>query len=265
MTLEGKCALVTGGGRGLGRAYARQLASMGADVAVLDVDTRSYREFAGEAAQMTAESTALEVEALGRRAIEIEADVGDAAAVQAAVDRIADEWGRLDVVVCNAGGGLGAPAESKASTMDLDQFDAVMRRNLYGTVYTCTAVAPLMKAQGAGKIVTVSSQAGRRASGDGGYAHYGTAKAAIIMYTKYLAQDLGPHGITVNCIAPGYIGTGRLMPMFEGVGTDRLTRGVAVRRIGTPEDCARVVGFLSGPESDYLTGAIIPIDGDSTT
>ncbi len=265
MTLQGRCALVTGGGRGLGRAYALRLASMGADVAVLDIDSKSYRDFAGEAAQMTADSTAAEIEALGRRAIDVEADVSDAEAVQAAVDRIESEWGRLDIVVCNAGGGIGSPAESKASSMDLAQFDAVLRRNLYGTVYTCTAAAPLMKAQGSGKIITVSSQAGRRASGDGGYAHYGTAKAAIIMYTKYLAQDLGPHGITVNCIAPGFIGTGRLMPLFEGVGTERLTRTVAVRRIGTPEDCAQVVGFLAGPESDYLTGAIIPIDGGSTT
>ena len=265
MSLQGTCALVTGGGRGLGRAYALHLAALGADVAVLDVDTRSYRDYAGETAQMTADSTALEIEALGRRSIEIEADVGDAAAVQAAVDGIVSAWGRLDIAVCNAGGGLGSPAESKASTMDLDQFDAVLRRNLYGTVHTCTAVAPIMKEQGSGKIITVSSQAGRRASGDGGYAHYGTAKAAIIMYTKYLAQDLGPHGIQVNCIAPGYIGTGRLTPMFEGVGVERLTRSVAARRIGTPEDCARVVGFLAGPESDYVTGTIIPIDGGSTT
>ena len=146
----------------------------------------------------------------------MEADVADAAAVQAAVDRIESEWGRLDIVVCNAGGGLGSPAESKASTMDLDQFDAVLRRNLYGTVHTCTAVAPIMKAQGSGKIITVSSQAGRRASGDGGYAHYGTAKAAIIMYTKYLAQDLGPHGIRSTASRPGYIGTGRLMPTVRG-------------------------------------------------
>ena len=265
MSLQGTCALVTGGGRGLGRAYALHLAALGADVAVLDVDSRSYRDYAGEAAQMTADSTALEIEALGRRSIEIEADVGDAAAVQAAVDRIVSAWGRLDIAVCNAGGGLGSPAESKASTMDLDQFDAVLRRNLYGTVHTCTAVAPIMKEQGSGKIITVSSQAGRRASGDGGYAHYGTAKAAIIMYTKYLAQDLGPHGIQVNCIAPGYIGTGRLTPMFEGVGVERLTRSVAARRIGTPEDCARVVGFLASSESDYVTGTIIPIDGGSTT
>jgi 3-oxoacyl-[acyl-carrier protein] reductase len=265
MSLQGKCALVTGAGRGLGRAYALQLATMGADVAVLDVDVRSYRDFEGEAAQMTAESTAREVEALGRRSIEIGADVGDFDAVQTAVDQIVAAWGRLDIAVCNAGGGLGSPAESKASTMDLAQFDAVIRRNLYGTVHTCTAVAPTMKEQGSGKIITVSSQAGRRASGDGGYAHYGTAKAAIIMYTKYLAQDLGPHGIQVNCIAPGYIGTGRLMPMFERAGTERLARTVAARRIGVPDDCARVVGFLAGPDSDYVTGTVIPIDGGSTT
>src|SRR5689334_24594983 len=103
MSLQGKCALVTGGGRGLGRAYALHLAELGADVAVLDVDTRSYRDFEREQAAMTAESTALEIEALGRRSMEIEADVADAAAVQAAVDGIVDAWGRLDVLVCNAG------------------------------------------------------------------------------------------------------------------------------------------------------------------
>jgi 3-oxoacyl-[acyl-carrier protein] reductase len=265
MSLQGRCALVTGGGRGLGRAYALHLAALGADVAVLDVDTRSYRDFERESAAMTAESTALEIEAIGRRSLEFQADVADAAAVQAAVDAVVTEWGRLDIAVCNAGGGLGSPAESRASTLDLAQFDAVLKRNLYGTVNTCVAVAPTMKAQGAGKIVTVSSQAGRRASSDGGYAHYGAAKAAIIMYTKYLAQDLGPHNIQVNCIAPGYIGTGRLMPMFEAGGVDRLTRSVAQRRLGTPEDCARVVGFLAGPASDYVTGTVIPIDGGSTT
>jgi 3-oxoacyl-[acyl-carrier protein] reductase len=263
MTLDGRTALVTGGGRGLGRAYALELAAMGADVAVLDVDVRSYRDFEGEAAQMTAESTAQEIEAMGRRALELQVDVTDAAAVRSAVDRIGAEWGRLDVVVCNAGGGIGSPAGSRASTMDLAEFDAVIRRNLYGTVHTCTAAAPLMRAQRSGKIITVSSQAGRRGSTDGGYAHYGVSKAAIIMYTRYLAQDLGPDGITVNCIAPGYIATGRLLPMFESAGVDRLTKGVALRRIGTPEDCAAVVGFLASPASDYLTGTVIPIDGGS--
>jgi 3-oxoacyl-[acyl-carrier protein] reductase len=263
VSLEGRCALVTGGGRGLGRVYALHLASLGADVAVLDIDTRSYREFASEAERMTADTTALEVEALGGRSIDLEVDVTDVRAVNAAVDRIRTEWGRLDVVVCNAGGGLGTPTESKASGMDLDQFDAVIRRNLYGTVHTCTAVAPMMKAQHSGKIITVSSRAGERPSADGSYAHYGTAKAAVIMYTKYLAQDLGPHGINVNCIAPGFIGTGRLMTMVESSVVDRLSRTTAMRRIGTPEDCAAVIGFLAGPASDYLTGAVLPIDGGS--
>lgn len=263
MVLGGRVALVTGGGRGLGRAYALELARMGADVGVIDVDLRAYRDFDGEAAQMTADTTAAEVQALGRRAVEVEADVGDAGAVQAAVGRIADELGRLDVVVCNAGGGLGTPAGSRASTMDLDEFDAVLRRNLYGTVHTCTAAAPVMRAQGSGKIITVSSQAGRRPGADGGYAHYGVAKAGIIMYTRYLAQDLGPDGITVNCIAPGFIATGRLTPMFEGIGVERLSRSVALRRLGEPDDCARMVGFLASPASDYLTGTVIPIDGGS--
>src|SRR4051812_21436074 len=147
MSLQGRCALVTGAGRGLGRAYARHLATLGADVAVLDVDTRSYRDFERESAAVTADSTALQGEAPGRRTLELEVDVADAAAVQAAVDRIVAEWGRLDVVVCNAGGGLGSPADSRASSMDLDQFDAVLKRNLYGTVHTCTAAAPTMKAQ----------------------------------------------------------------------------------------------------------------------
>ena len=147
-------------------------------------------------------------------------------------------WGRLDIAVCNAGGGLGSPAESRASTLDLDQFDAVLQPQPLRHRPHVHGGGADHEGAGAGKIITVSSQAGRRASSDGGYAHYGAAKAAIIMYTKYLAQDLGPHGIQVNCIAPGYIGTGRLMPMFEAVGVDRLTRSVAQRRIGTPEDCA---------------------------
>jgi 3-oxoacyl-[acyl-carrier protein] reductase len=263
MTLEGQIALVTGAGRGLGRAYALELARLGADVAVVDVDVRSYLEFEREASQMTAESTSAEVVALGRRSLELEADVTDAAAVGRAVERLRDAWGRVDIVVCNAGGGLGTRDGSRASTMDLAEFDAVIRRNLYGTVHTCTAVAPIMRAQGSGKIITVASQAGRRASDNGGYAHYGVSKAAIIMYTRYLAQDLGPEGITVNCIAPGYIGTGRLMGMFESMGLDDVVAAVALRRIGTPQDCASVVGFLAGPASDYLSGAVIPIDGGS--
>jgi 3-oxoacyl-[acyl-carrier protein] reductase len=118
---------------------------------------------------------------------------------------------------------------------------------------------------GFGRIVTVSSQAGRRGSPAGGYAHYGTAKAGLQMYTRYLAQEVGPFGITANCVAPGFIGTGRLTPMFEAQGVQQVIDRIALRRIGTPEDCARVIEFLVTDLGDYVTGAIIPVDGGSVT
>jgi 3-oxoacyl-[acyl-carrier protein] reductase len=262
--LVDRTALVTGAGRGLGRAYALHLASLGADVAVVDVDLRSYRDFAAEQASMTAGSTGEEVAALGRRTVEVEADVSDARAIEVAVQRVHDQWGRVDILVCNAGGGLGTPGQSRASSMDLAQFDEVIRRNLYGTVFTCTAVAPIMKQQRSGRIITVSSRAGLSPSSNGGYAHYGVAKAGVVMYTRYLSQELGPFGINVNCIAPGFIPTGRLAATYDR-DRDALARRVALRRIGTTEECAAVVGFLAGPGADYLTGAVIPIDGGSLT
>jgi len=140
----------------------------------------------------------------------------------------------------------------------------VTSMNLFGTVYGCNAVAPIMKRQRSGKIVTVSSVAGLSPSTDGGYAHYGAAKAAIAHYTKYLAQDLGPFGITANCIAPGTITTGRIvatvMPGSADANRDRADR-VALRRLGTVDDCAKVVEFLTTDLSDYVSGVVIPIDG----
>ena len=136
--------------------------------------------------------------------------------------------------------------------------------NYYGTVYCVNAVAPFMKEQRYGKIVTVSSVAGLSPSVDGGYAHYGAAKAAILHYTRYLAQDLGPHGITANCIAPGTITTGRIvasvMPGQANSNRNR-TEAVAMRRLGNTEDCAKVVEFLTTDMSDYVTGQCIAIDG----
>jgi 3-oxoacyl-[acyl-carrier protein] reductase len=264
--LEGKTALVTGAARGLGRAYALHLAGLGADVAVLDIDLHSYREYEAEAARMTADTTADEIAALGRRSSAIEADVTDPAAMAAAVAAVDQAWGRLDVVVCNAGGGLGSPFEERAASLDFERFDAVMRKNLYGTVYTCVAAAPVLRRQGSGKIITVASISGLRAGRLGTYAHYGAAKAAIAMYTKYLAQDLGPDGITANCIAPGYVATGRLDLAFGAMDADVKAAINAMNALGRPattEDCAKVVGFLASPESDYLNGVVLPIDAGS--
>ncbi len=262
--LDGKVAVVTGAARGLGRAYARRLAGLGAKVAVTDIDLHAYREFAAEAADMTGDSTVAEIEAAGGTALGIEVDVRDAAAVGAMVRQVTEAWGRIDVLVANAGGGRGRPVDTKAAALDPELLQLVTAMNLFGTVYTVNAVAPVMKAQHSGKIITVSSVAGTAPSIDGGYAHYGAAKAAIAHYTRYLAQDLGPYGITANCIAPGVIATGRIMQtVIPGSAQSNRDRAelVALRRLGTVEDCAKVVEFLATDLSDYVTGAVIPIDG----
>jgi 3-oxoacyl-[acyl-carrier protein] reductase len=265
--LDGKVAVVTGGGRGLGRAYALRLAGLGANVAICDLDLKSYREFEAEAKAMTGESTVAEIEALGVKALGYELDVTDRDKVDAMVKDVHAKWGRIDILVCNAGGGRGRPIDTKASTLDSSLLHLVIGMNLYGTIYFVNAVAPIMKEQRSGKIVTVSSVAGISPSADGGYAHYGAAKAAIAHYTKYLAQDLGQHGITANCIAPGVIATGRIMasviPGSVRANRDPAAR-VALKRVGTVEDCAKVVEFLTTDLSDYVTGTVIPIDGGLT-
>lgn len=264
LPLAGKVALVTGAARGIGRSYALRLAERGADVAVLDFDLHSYKDFPLEADAMRGDTVAEEIHGLGRRALGVQVDVTDAEALNTAVRQIVNEWGRLDIAICNAGGGVGTLEETRASIVEEKVLDVVLGRNLTGTILTCQAVSVPMKSQGSGKIVTVGSQAGNRIETNGGYAHYGSAKAAIAKYTQYLARDLGPFGITANCIAPGYISTGRLAPMLSSMGGAKLLEGVPLGRFGTPDDCAGVVEFLASRLSDYVTGAIIPVDGGLT-
>lgn len=254
-------ALVTGGARGLGRSYALRLAENGVNVAIGDIDLTSHEEYERESEQLGAETVEEELRSHGVDALGIEADVTDPDQVQAMVDATVDEFGSLDILVANAGGGVGPADDTFASELEVDQLHATVERNLYGTIYTCVAAAPYMKERGSGRIITVASSAGREARENGSYAHYGAAKAGIIMYTKYLAQDLGEHGITANVLAPGYIGTGRLMESFEKRGVDVVAGKTALGRIGTPEDCADVVEFLASDASEYVTGAVIPIDG----
>jgi 3-oxoacyl-[acyl-carrier protein] reductase len=271
--LAGQVALVTGGARGLGRGYALHLASLGADVAIFDRNLQAAEVYAFERKQMTAGSVTDEIEALGARSLGLQVDVTDREAVTRGVAQVVEGLGRIDVAVCNAGGGTvtfadersdGNPSEGELGPVDAnttgtasdcpqDMLTRVLETNLMGCMYTCMAVAPYMKTQRSGKIVTVSSVAG--VEGAAGYHPYGTAKAAIIHYTSALAQDLGPHNINVNCIAPGIIRTGRL-----GDQRERAAR-VALRRTGTIEDCAKVVEFLVTDLSDYVTGRTILIDG----
>jgi 3-oxoacyl-[acyl-carrier protein] reductase len=268
--LSGKVAIVTGGARGLGRGYALRLASLGADIAVIDRNLKAAEVYEFERADMTAPTVMAECEAQGVQALGLEVDLTNRDATTAAVNDIVRRLGRVDIAVCNAGGGTvrfadepavkpGANAARDEMTTGTpadcpeDMLVRVLDINLKTTMYTCMAVAPHMKRQRSGKIITVSSTAGVDARG--GYHPYGTAKAAIIHYTRALAQELGPHNVNVNAIAPGIIRTGRLGDRSH------LAEQVALRREGTVEDCAKVVEFLATDLSDYVTGRIIIIDG----
>ena len=268
--LTGKVAVVTGGARGLGRGYALRLAGLGADVAVIDRNLKAADVYEFERAAMGAPTVMAECEIRGVRSIGIETDLTSREAAQAAIDDIARRLGRIDIAVCNAGGGTVTfaderPAIARAneggdivttgtpSDTPEEMLARVLDINLKTTMYTCMAVAPHMKRQGGGKIVTVSSTAGVDARGT--YHPYGMAKAAIIHYTRSLAQELGPFNINVNSIAPGIIRTGRLGDRSHLAGQ------TALRREGTIEDCAKVVEFLTTDLSDYVTGRTIIIDG----
>lgn len=272
--LSGKVALVTGGARGLGRGYALRLASLGADVAIIDRNLRGAEVYEFERAQLTADTVMAECEALGVRAMGLEVDLTDRAATEAAINQVAQQMGRLDILVANAGGGTVVFADEKQkdekqgggnnvlddvttgtpSNTSEEMLNRVMDINIRTCMYTCMAAMPHLKAAGGGKIVTVSSTAGVDARG--GYHPYGLSKAAIIHYTRSLAQELGEFNITVNAIAPGIIRTGRL-----GDRTERAEEVVALKRQGTIEDCCGVVEFLTTDLSAYVTGRVILIDG----
>lgn len=261
MKLEGQVAVVTGAARGLGRAYALRLAKLGADVVVNDIDLHSAKEFDEE---LTAESVDEEVRALGRRSVGIEADVRDKAAVDAMFREIVEEFGRADILVANAGGLAGDRTRSYASSVPEDELRHTVDRNLMGTIFCCQAASAPMKRQRYGRIVTVSSQAGLRGAADGYYASYGAAKAAIVSYTQYLAGELAPHGINVNCIAPAYINTGRIATWAGWSDEENLRRTletIPVGRLGEVEDCARVVEFFVTDLSDYVTGQCLSVCG----
>ena len=260
LELQDKVAIVTGAARGLGRAYALRLASLGCKVAVCDVNLKSHEEFNDDTAEPSAGTTVEEIAALGRPALGFEFDVSDKDQVEIMVEKVKREWGRVDVLVANAGGGMGSLAETKASIVPPALLERVTQINFFGTVHCCSAVAPIMKEQGSGKIITVSSHAGQVAGLGGGYAHYGANKAAIAHYTRYLAQELGRYGINVNCVSPGMIGTARVMKLVQG-NDNGVVREIALRRYGTPGDCAGVIEFLATDLSRYVTGALIPIDG----
>lgn len=247
--LTGRTALVTGAGQGLGKEMALALAEAGADVAVVDLRLD------------TAEATAAEVHALGRRALALPADVSRQDQVRGLARRILDEWGRVDILVNNAGISRHTPSH----TMALPDWQAVLDVNVTGVFLCCQAFAPGMMARRWGRIVNVASMSGLIVNRDVPQAPYYASKAGVIMLTKALAAEWAPHNVTVNAIAPGYMRT----PLNEGFLADparaaQWTDGVPLGRIGEPRDLAGAVVYLASDASSYVTGHTLVVDGGFT-
>jgi NAD(P)-dependent dehydrogenase (short-subunit alcohol dehydrogenase family) len=259
MKLKGKVALITGAGRGIGRAHALRMASLGADVVINDIDLDSHKEFNET---ITASTVMEEVQALGVRCIGLPADVTQKISVNAMIKKVVESFGTIDILINNAGGLAGDVMQSYASSVNETDLMATLNRNLVGTVFCCQAVAEIMKKQGWGRIVNTSSQAGMQAQQGGVYASYGAAKAGVIAYTSYLAQELGPYGITVNCIAPAYVATERLVAnFFSHMNNPAETLGIPLGRLATPEDIAKVAEFFVTDLGDYVTGQCLSVCG----
>ena len=270
--LAGRAALVTGANRGLGRAFAVRLANLGANVAISDLDLMNHLEFDLDRTQSRNLSTVEELTGLGVDAFAVQQDAADFEAQRELAQTMVQRRGRIDVVVCNAGGSVGLPGVAMgptmfASTLDASELDLI-RPPLCATVVTCVAVAPAMKAQRSGSIVTIGSVTGIEALKSGASAHYGVAKAAVIMYTRYLAQELGPFEVRTNCLTPGVTVTGRMQSIFSSAASAQFGQQAvelearnALGRVMQIDDCADALEFLCTDISRFFTGHVLPVDG----
>jgi 3-oxoacyl-[acyl-carrier protein] reductase len=248
--LEGQAAFVTGAGQGIGEAIAAALAVDGAAVAIADVN-------GGRAIEVT---NALQEK--GLKAIAVTCDVSDPAQVSAGIQTTAERFGGLQILVNSAGGMLGAKRKPVENVLDED-WDRLISVNLSGCFYTARAAVPYMKQKGYGRIINISSGAGRSHSRTGLYG-YTSAKAGVHGLTRQLAVDLGAFGITCNAVAPGLISS----PLGMSTWVERteqqrqeVLKSIAVGRLGEPAEIADVVVFLASAGGGYITGQTIGVDG----
>lgn len=242
LSLEGRVAVVTGAGRGIGSATARQLARAGAQVALLDLDPAGVNR--------TAEAIGLE----GGEALAFTNDITDSFAVERTLDRVIDEWGRIDVLVNNAGVLSEAPLEDLTD----EDLEESLDINLRGTLVCTRATVPHMVARGAGRVISAASMSTR--IGAVGLTAYSASKGAIVGMTRTWARELGPKGITANAVAPGLIDseTTSTVPAEELEAT--LSR-LPARRLGRPDEVAAVYVFLASDLSSFINGAVLGVDG----
>ncbi|MBE3648129.1 3-oxoacyl-[acyl-carrier-protein] reductase [Paenibacillus polymyxa] len=241
--LSGKTALVTGASRGIGRSIALALAQAGANVAV---------NYAGSEAAAT--EVAELIRAKGVEAITVQANVGRAEEADQLIKDVVGAWGKIDILVNNAG----ITRDNLIMRMKEEEFDQVIETNLKG-VFNClkAATRPMMK-QRSGRIINISSVVG--VLGNAGQANYVAAKAGVIGLTKSSARELASRGITVNCVAPGFIDTEMTQVLADDL-RDNMLSGIPLARLGRPEEIADVVLFLASDASSYMTGQTLHVDG----
>lgn len=270
MTLAGRVAIITGAAKpdSIGHAVALGLAREGADVVVADLYEAGFPEVRRA------------IEAAGRRALCIRTDVADAAAVEAMVEQAAGAFGRIDVLVNGVGGSWGITPEDLTApprrgfvgltTCSLDDWRTILGANLDSAFYCARAVAPHLVAARGGAIVSFASVAARRGlapGSEGSSGPYAVAKAGIMALTRQLALELGPHGVRVNCVAPGVVMSGRARRLMAALGQERGPEGMASRvpfgRFATVDEVAGLVVALCTDETGYMTGVTIDVNGAS--
>lgn len=244
--IEKRAAVVTGSSRGIGRAIACELASRGMNVCV---------NYASEASTGVAENTAAYLrDAFGVAAIAVRADVANGEEAKRLIDAAYESFGRVDVLVNNAG----ITRDALAVRMKEDDFDAVIATNLKGAFNCCKAATSFMMKQRYGRMISMGSVVGL--SGNAGQANYAASKAGLVGLMKSLAKELASRNITANVVAPGFIGTDMTDVLSEKQQAAILER-IAAKRLGTPEEVASLVGFLASEQAGYITGQVIGIDG----
>jgi 3-oxoacyl-[acyl-carrier protein] reductase len=242
MAFKGQVALITGGARGIGRAIALSLAKKGANLVIADISSESARETAGE------------MEALGVKAMPVALDVSKSAEVSRAIEVIGKEFGRLDILVNNAG----ITRDGLILRMKEEDWDAVIGINLKGVFLCSKEAVKVMVKQRYGRIVNIASVVAFM--GNPGQANYSASKAGIVGLTKTIAKEYASRGITANAVAPGFISTAMTDALAENVRQEML-KSIPIGKFGSVDDVANAVVFLSSPETGYITGQVIHVNG----